>query len=259
MKRLTSILLAIVLSCCSVIALASAETDAYMQNILVDFADDVGLLKMEDMITALDKLGYTYIQRGPGMISLEAPEGTFTLMFFNMRVSGEVLKILSDITYTRDDYSYEVIAETYGASQTYKIMENWDEKEYDSLQSLIDHYNHAFGGNVTLSASEASLDEKIETTVRARVLQKYNGASVQRVTINPNLGTAKTDDVIILVYLSWSVNTDKSTGRSVLETYSKDLSGYLKSNYDQASEITIFWEAPKIQKTGTFVKFSYTK
>lgn len=259
MKRLTSILLAIVLSCCSVIALASAETDAYMQNILVDFADDVGLLKMEDMITALDKLGYTYIQRGPGMISLEAPEGTFTLMFFNMRVSGEVLKILSDITYTRDDYIYDVIAETYGAAQTYKITENWDEKVYDSLQSLIDHYNHAFGGNVALSASEASLDEKITTTVSARVQQKYNGASVQRVTVNANLGTKKADDVIILVYLSWNVKTDKSTGQSVLKKYSEDLSDYLKANYDQASEITIFWEAPQIQKTGTFAKFSYTK
>lgn len=252
-------MLAVVLSCCSVIALASADTDAYVQNILVEYADDVGLMKMEDMINELEGLGYAYIQRGPGMISLEAPEGTFTLMFFNMRVSGEVLKILSDITYTRDDYIYDVIAETYGASQTYKITEDWNEKVYDSLQSLIDHYNHAFGGNVSLSASEASLDEKIETTVRARVLQKYNGASVQRVTINPNMGTAKTDDVIILVYLSWSIDTDKSTGRSVLETYSKDLSAYLKSNYDQASEITIFWEAPRIQKTGTFVKFSYTR
>ena len=68
----------------------------------------------------------------------------------------------------------------------------------------------------------------------------------------------KPDDFIILIYLKWDQKNGINMTQQMLEMYSDDMAATLADQYQDASEIALFWEVPYLLESGTCAKYAYT-
>ncbi len=96
----------------------------------------------------------------------------------------------------------------------------------------------------------------IINTLTGRITDKYEGTTIDEITINEDGGTSVSDDYIALVYLTWNVKNSGSTSKEMLNTYSSDLAATLGKYNSSVNEICIFWTVPYLNDTA---KCSYER
>ena len=98
----------------------------------------------------------------------------------------------------------------------------------------------------------------IEKTIKDRVSENYTQTTVDRISINDDLGTeSNQNDWVVLVYLTWDVHNSGETSEKVLRMYSDDLAASLAKEYENIQEIACFWEVPNL--TSNTSKWAYER
>lgn len=100
-------------------------------------------------------------------------------------------------------------------------------------------------------------DEEIEETANKIIEQNYNQTTVNKITVNENLGL-NDGSYIVLPYLKWDAMNNSKRTKRLIEMYSDDLAANLAKEGD-ISEITVFWEVPYHLEGKNVAKFTYTK
>lgn len=90
-------------------------------------------------------------------------------------------------------------------------------------------------------------EERINTKIKEYVEKNYNGTNIDKITVNPNLGTEKEDDYIVLAYFTWNVKNSGKTSREMLEMYSSDMAARMYEDLPEVQELCIFWTVPYLQ------------
>lgn len=62
-----------------------------------------------------------------------------------------------------------------------------------------------------------SEDTKVANKVKEYVNEHYSNTKIESITVNPNLGTEKNDDYVVLVRLIWNVQNSGETSKKMLE------------------------------------------
>ena len=107
-------------------------------------------------------------------------------------------------------------------------------------------------------STDESRTEMVKGTVTSHAASTYTYTTVQRVEVNSNAGTSNPDDFIILIYLKWDQKNGINMTQQMLEMYSDDMAATLADQYQDASEIALFWEVPYLLESGTCAKYAYT-
>ena len=101
------------------------------------------------------------------------------------------------------------------------------------------------------------MKEAIELCIRNRITKEYSKTSIDRITINVDLGTEKPDDYIALVYLTWNVQNSGSMSKKMIKMYSDDLAATIAKERLDVQEIAIFWTVPYLNNASA--KCSYER
>lgn len=99
-----------------------------------------------------------------------------------------------------------------------------------------------------------NVDQIASSVINSEISYNLKNTTLNRLTINENMGTDYDKDVIVLAYLSWSTKNLEKTTREMLEMYSNHLAAKLAPNLEDGSEIALFWDA---EYTGLSIKHSY--
>jgi len=85
---------------------------------------------------------------------------------------------------------------------------------------------------------------EIERAIKNRINEgDYSGATLDRITINENLGTEDPDDYIALVYFTFERPNTRITASKMTKLYSDDIVATLANKgIRDISEAIIFWE-----------------
>ncbi len=89
----------------------------------------------------------------------------------------------------------------------------------------------------------ATPEDKIKDKVKQYV-KDYNGTDINDITVNPNLGTEKDGDYVVLVRLTWNVKNNGKLSREMLEMYSSDMAARMYKDLPEAQELAVFWTVP---------------
>lgn len=134
--------------------------------------------------------------------------------------------------------STEQVLRALGKNLTPEDMERWNEGVEKGRQETL--------AAMTGSAAQAGAasGDAADGTIRARVRDQYLATTVDRITLNDNLGTADPGDRIALVYLTWSMPNSAQTSREMLRRYSDDLATTVGAQCPDISELAVFWTVP---------------
>lgn len=106
-------------------------------------------------------------------------------------------------------------------------------------------------------ASRNTPEKKLEDYIWSRVHNEYDRTTVDRITINEDLGTDTEGDYIALVYLTWDVKNKPDMTETMLQMYSDDLAASLAADHPEVQEVAIFWQVPYLGANTS--KWSYER
>lgn len=107
----------------------------------------------------------------------------------------------------------------------------------------------------TPAPTEEPEPQDFDSWIRWRV-RHYYGTTVDRVTINDDLGTDDPDDKIYLVYFNWDQQNTAQTAREVLKVYSEEIFADISTKFPNAKEIALFWQSSYLNQT---IKYDLVK
>lgn len=141
-----------------------------------------------------------------------------------------------------DNYTYDSSIDTSGTSDIGIEEDNTstDDTSTDTEESYLFEIQRDIEGALY------SIDE-IDFT---------GNTVVNSVTVNENAGTENTDDVIVLVNLTWYTKNREDQTRKVIEILSNRIARKLENHLPNESELTLFWDA---DFTGLSIKHSFYK
>lgn len=101
--------------------------------------------------------------------------------------------------------------------------------------------------------------DPIVALIEDRAEDKTFGVIINDIRINHNLGSsAKPDDKIVLIYLTWDVSNPPEMTRKMLEINSARIVSALDVR-PEVSEVVVFWEVPYHLEGNNSAKFNYFK
>ena len=100
------------------------------------------------------------------------------------------------------------------------------------------------------------IDTKAEKYVQWYIDSGYRKTTIDRITMNPNMGTEESGDYVALVYLVWDVQNHYDTAKKMLETYSSDMAARMYEDLPEVSELVVFWDVTYLDTT---MKFTFER
>lgn len=101
--------------------------------------------------------------------------------------------------------------------------------------------------------------KKVDADLRAIVAEYYNNTTVDKITLNDNLGTDAEGDFVALIYLTWSVKNKADTTKKVIAMYSEDFAARIGTSVPEVTDTAMFWTIPYFQESGSVAKYSYER
>lgn len=111
---------------------------------------------------------------------------------------------------------------------------------------------------MSYSYEEGTPERTIEEIAKARIDEKYDETTIDRITINEDGGTDEEGDYIVLAYLKWDRKNKEDMTKEMLRMYCDDFAGTLAEKAPNVSEVAMFWEVPYHGDKGTS-KCSYER
>ena len=97
-------------------------------------------------------------------------------------------------------------------------------------------------------------DTKVVNKVREYV-KKYLDTKIDDITVNPDLGTEKNDDYVVLVRLTWNVKNSSEQSKKMLEMYSEDMAARMYQDLPEVQELAVFWTVPYLNNGNAKISF----
>ncbi|MBE7009108.1 MAG: hypothetical protein E7422_08245 [Ruminococcaceae bacterium] len=102
---------------------------------------------------------------------------------------------------------------------------------------------------------DESVEAKFERKVKEYISNNYSQTVLDRVTINPDLGTDADGDYIALVYLTWNVKNKGQTSKDMLTMYSEDMAVRVYDDMPEIQELAVFWTVPYLNNGSAKLSF----
>ncbi len=99
---------------------------------------------------------------------------------------------------------------------------------------------------------------KVQAQIQKYIDDNYTYTKITKVEVNPNLGTDKEDDYIVLVYLTWDQKNKPATSKEMLNLYSSDMAARVYENLPEVQELVIFWTVPYLNNGQAKLSFERT-
>lgn len=97
-------------------------------------------------------------------------------------------------------------------------------------------------------------DTKVANKVREYV-KKYLDTKIDDITVNPDFGTEKNDDYVVLVRLTWNVKNSSEQSKKMLEMYSEDMAARMYQDLPEVQELAVFWTVPYLNNGNAKISF----
>ena len=165
-----------------------------------------------------------------------------------------------------DDYLHteEVTPETDTINQSEIQISETDSIEQPKTQTpqtepIIQPESQTFETVAEPAKSDRDVEKgAIEQAIDNRVSGNYTNTTVDRISVNDDLGTENNrNDWVVLVYLTWDVRNSADTSEKMLRMYSDDLAASLANEFNNIQEIACFWEVPYL--TSNTSKWAYER
>lgn len=101
-----------------------------------------------------------------------------------------------------------------------------------------------------------TIDTKTQKYVQSYIDQHYKKTTLDRISINEDLGTAATGDYVAMVYLTWDVKNNGKNTHDMLKMHSTDMSVRVQVDLPEIQELVIFWSIPYLNSDA---KISYVR
>lgn len=103
---------------------------------------------------------------------------------------------------------------------------------------------------VAESTTESDPKDVIASDVRYSVYGSTTkvDVSINKISINENLGTDSADDYIALIHLSFNTENSASTSKKMLNLINNEIA-YNLADIDSINELTIFWTVPYLSSS----------
>lgn len=166
----------------------------------------------------------------------------------------------SQNTFIYGDYDEKgMMSNTTTGKITYdnKIVYPYDKFSSETVENTYEENNNTSENSTKEDVQYTRLDEikqDIDYVLSKELRNQITNTTLENLQVNENLGTDNSEDVIVLVDLSWSTKNLENTTRTMLEMYSDHLAAKLSSQLAEGSEIALFWKA---EYTGLDIKHSY--
>ena len=95
----------------------------------------------------------------------------------------------------------------------------------------------------------------VEKKVQEYIDENYTHTSIDRITLNEDLGTEAEGDYIALVYLIWDQKNSGKTSQQMLDMYSSDMAARVYDDLPEIQEIAIFWTVPYLNNGQAKISF----
>ncbi len=97
--------------------------------------------------------------------------------------------------------------------------------------------------------------QKVAKKIQEYIDANYTYTTLDKITVNPNLGTDKEDDYIALVYLTWSQMNKGDTSKKMLDMYSSDMAVHVYEDLPEIQELAVFWTVPYLNNGSAKISF----
>lgn len=101
--------------------------------------------------------------------------------------------------------------------------------------------------------------QDIEEATRDLFAEWYKNTTVDRVTVNEDLGTEEDGDFVLLVYATWDVRNSVKMTNKMLAMYSEDFAARIGQDVENVQELSVFWTVPYYSEDDISVKYSYER
>lgn len=98
-------------------------------------------------------------------------------------------------------------------------------------------------------------DTKVVNKVREYVKEYYNDTTIESITVNPDLGTEKKDDYVVLVRFIWNVDNSGEMSKKMLDMYSSDMAARMYKDLPEVQELAVFWTVPHLNNGNAKISF----
>ena len=105
-----------------------------------------------------------------------------------------------------------------------------------------------------LSTADKKVQE-VKDIVQSYIDDNYTFTSIDRIDVNPDLGTDAEGDYIALVYLVWDQKNSGKTSKDVLDLYSQDMAVRMYDDLPEIQELCVFWTVPYLNNGSAKVSF----
>lgn len=159
-------------------------------------------------------------------------------------------KVINGIRDIRGDVKFE--------NENKKIFKaQFDDKTKKLLKLEID-FSPVQVSEKTGTEVENSIVEDEDTKVANKVreyVKKYLDTKIDNITVNPDMGTEKNDDYVVLVRLTWNVKNSSEQSKKMLDMYSSDMAARIYQDLPEVQELAIFWTVPYLNNGNAKISF----
>ena len=136
-----------------------------------------------------------------------------------------------------------ITAETDYTNTTFR-EDDENSASSEEAESILDQY---------ASADEET--QKVAKKIQEYIDANYTYTTLDKITVNPNLGTDKEDDYIALVYLTWDQMNKGDTSKKMLDMYSSDMAVHVYEDMPEIQELAVFWTVPYLNNGSAKISF----
>lgn len=154
---------------------------------------------------------------------------------------------------------YVIFSKNEGEDHTEELLSALALTQSVESEAETDSLNNDKDIEMTKTDNAVSVNDAkvlISSKIRSRVSMNYDDTDVDEIKINENVGTDKSGDYIVLVYLTWNRKNFAETTEKMLTMYSNDLAATVAENCPEVEEIAVFWNVPYL---GVTSKWAYEK
>ena len=145
--------------------LSPSPDDVYVENTVLYYADSMGMVSFNQVLSYLDSLGYEYTSEigndELAVIRMDCADGGLYFCFYpldNSESSTEFgnpdREMLSCVEYSRDDKWVTVTDELHTGETLYRVGDKNDDPiahYFSDIKYLIEYYNTRIGGFIPLN------------------------------------------------------------------------------------------------------------
>lgn len=137
------------------------------------------------------------------------------------------------------------------------VLEKIPEEELENITSepKMEEPVEESTSEVTEIIEEDDETARVRKQIQEYIDADYTYTTIDKITINEDLGTEENGDYIALIYLTWDQKNTGKTSKEVLDLYSSDMAARAYNDLPEISELVAFWTVPYLNNGSAKISF----